>query len=298
MLFQIQALIDMPSIGVKKGDLGGFIGSDECLSHAGNCWVFEESTVALGCIVIQNAQVKGRSHVSGKSRLGGNCVIENSDIKNGSFVRAESLVKGSTLNKSGISERTEIINSRLTQIRIMSGKVNNSRLQSVSSESLVFHNDAQIDDCDMDFYDEKPYVFSSIQMKKVYATGLNVFQIAETTILTNVSFVGDSELSIGTPLSADKNICYLIGKEELVEVNSGQLTMVNSTIKGQITVSGIVQMENSELFGHATILNHTPECVSLVNTKVLECASIHKSSGMKSSTFENQLISGDTRVVC
>lgn len=39
-LYRIQALVDIPSIGVKAGDLGGWIESESNLSQEGDAWVF------------------------------------------------------------------------------------------------------------------------------------------------------------------------------------------------------------------------------------------------------------------
>jgi hypothetical protein len=40
---QLRALIDIPEIGVKIGDLGGFIEKENNLSHEGICWLFPKT---------------------------------------------------------------------------------------------------------------------------------------------------------------------------------------------------------------------------------------------------------------
>ena len=44
-LYRIQALIDIPSIGVIAGDLGGWLESESNLGQDGNAWVCENALV-------------------------------------------------------------------------------------------------------------------------------------------------------------------------------------------------------------------------------------------------------------
>ena len=60
-LFQIQAVTDFGR--VSKGELGGYIQSEQCLSQSGNAWVSG------------NAQVYGNAHVSGDAQVSGNALV-------------------------------------------------------------------------------------------------------------------------------------------------------------------------------------------------------------------------------
>lgn len=60
-LYRIQALRDIGD--VKAGDLGGYIQSEDNLSHDGNAWVYG------------NAQVYGRARVSGNARVYGSAQV-------------------------------------------------------------------------------------------------------------------------------------------------------------------------------------------------------------------------------
>lgn len=296
--FQIKALVDIPTIGVKKGDLGGFIANEKCLSHEGDSWVFEGGFVALGSVVTENAQVMGDTRVSGNSNIRGNSIVENSLIQHASYIRGKSVVKDSTVSRCLLREDVQVHKSRLTQIEMFYGSVKNTRLCSIAADKLVFEKYADIEDCDMDFYDADARVTSLIDMKKVISTGLNVFQIAERTMMMDTFFTGESELRIGTPTSPETNTCYLMGKEGELDVGNAKLTLVNSTIKGDISLEGLIEMNNSEMFGHTAISNKTSQSVSLINSKVLECAVIEKSNGTKESKFENDHIMGDAHIKC
>lgn len=66
-LYRIRALRDF--LNVKAGDLGGFIESEDNLSHKGNCWVYKDA------FVFGNAQVYGNALVFGKAKVYDNAQV-------------------------------------------------------------------------------------------------------------------------------------------------------------------------------------------------------------------------------
>ena len=69
-LYQIKALTDIPSIGVKAGDLGGYIEKEDNLSQLGTCWMSGDARVFGDAWVYDSAQVYGLCtrtplHISG-----------------------------------------------------------------------------------------------------------------------------------------------------------------------------------------------------------------------------------------
>ena len=58
-LHRIKALRD--SSGAKRGDLGGFLESEDNLSHQGDCWVSGDAKVFEDAKVYGNAQVYGNA---------------------------------------------------------------------------------------------------------------------------------------------------------------------------------------------------------------------------------------------
>ena len=73
VLYRICALKDFSDI--KKGNLGGWIESEENLSQIGNCWVYDEAQVYGEARLSAAAQVHGKISVSGKARLSGEAII-------------------------------------------------------------------------------------------------------------------------------------------------------------------------------------------------------------------------------
>lgn len=66
-LYQIRALRDFGN--VKKGELGGYIESEENLSHDGLCWVSDQAMVMDKAIVSDDAFVRRFAKVSGCARI-------------------------------------------------------------------------------------------------------------------------------------------------------------------------------------------------------------------------------------
>ncbi|WP_412058015.1 hypothetical protein [Bartonella sp. DGB2] len=84
-LYRIQALRDFGD--VEAGDLGGFIESEDNLSHEGDCWVadnacvFEYARVRDDAIVSGNAKISGYATIDGDTHVSGNTVLTHDYIK-------------------------------------------------------------------------------------------------------------------------------------------------------------------------------------------------------------------------
>jgi hypothetical protein len=74
-LYRIKALIDIPSINVKKGDLGGFVESERNLSQEGNCWMADEAIVFGEAKVFGAARVYEQASVYGEARVFGEAEV-------------------------------------------------------------------------------------------------------------------------------------------------------------------------------------------------------------------------------
>lgn len=74
-LHRIKALVDIPSSGVKKGELGGWVEGENNLSQEGDCWVFQEARVSGHAKVTQNARVAGHAVVCENATLQGSCFV-------------------------------------------------------------------------------------------------------------------------------------------------------------------------------------------------------------------------------
>ena len=112
-LYRIEALKDFGEI--KKGDKGGFIASENNLSHEGNAWVSDDACVygsacvygdacVFGCAcVYDNALVSGNGQVYGNARVCGNARVYNhayvygdARVYGDTFVRGDARVWGNS----------------------------------------------------------------------------------------------------------------------------------------------------------------------------------------------------------
>ena len=92
-LFRIRAKI---SFGIfKKGKLGGYIESENNLSHFGNAWVSDNALVCDDAFVCGNAFVYGNAKVSGNAWVSDNArVSDNALVCGNAFVYGNALVYG------------------------------------------------------------------------------------------------------------------------------------------------------------------------------------------------------------
>lgn len=104
-LYRIRALRDFGN--VKKGALGGFVKSEDNLSHDGNCWIWDAATVydnarvsgdaqILDCAEVwRNAKIYGNARISGDASVGGNAeVFGNAHVTEYARVAGNSRVYG------------------------------------------------------------------------------------------------------------------------------------------------------------------------------------------------------------
>lgn len=103
ILYRIQALKDFGY--VKAGNIGGWIESEDNLSHEGDCWVNDNAMVYGKSEVRGNAKVYGNSKIYDNACVCGNTyVYENSQIYGNSFVYGNAKVCGN----AKVYENTEI----------------------------------------------------------------------------------------------------------------------------------------------------------------------------------------------
>ena len=72
-LYRIEALKDFGEI--KNGDKGGFIESEDNLSHEGDAWVSDNAHVYGNACVFDNSQVYGNAFVSGYAQVYGDAFV-------------------------------------------------------------------------------------------------------------------------------------------------------------------------------------------------------------------------------
>ena len=80
---------------VKKGDFGGFIQSEENLSHEGNCWVSQNAGVASKAKVYEDALVGNNAKIYGQAQVYGRAMIfENAKVGDEAQVYGRAIISG------------------------------------------------------------------------------------------------------------------------------------------------------------------------------------------------------------
>lgn len=297
MVFQIRALIDLPDIGVKAGDLGGYIGDERCLSHANQCWVFAGSSVTLGSRVRNRAQVKGNSMVTGHSIVRGTAVVIDSEILSGSTVQGNSRVKSSDISeKCIISGNSNIQTSRLRSVKLVDSQIVDSTVQSLRADQLVFEKPVDIDNSHLEMHADEPFVMKKLLMKRVTAIDVVEFRIFEETSMIDVVFEGETSLLIGKVNSPVSNATCLIGGSEGLLLDGVKLTMTNSSLLGDGEVKGNIELENSTVEDIISITNDMDDPLHLLNVNVSECVSFYKYYLKGRTTIRNEQFRGDVKV--
>ena len=92
-LYRIEALKDFN--GVKKGDKGGFIESEQNLSQNGNCWIYNNAMVYDDAVIDDNACVYDNVCVFDNAHVYGNAMIyENAKVYGNVQVSDDAVVCG------------------------------------------------------------------------------------------------------------------------------------------------------------------------------------------------------------
>ena len=111
-LFRIRALVDIPGILVRKGDIGGYVESEANLSQEGHCWLFgnaqvvgdatvsdnatvhDSARIRGGSEILESATVRGNATICGNSSISGNAFIEGCVWIHNSSVRGDAVIDG------------------------------------------------------------------------------------------------------------------------------------------------------------------------------------------------------------
>jgi len=94
ILHRVQALKNFG--GVKKGDLGGWIETEDNLSQDGNAWVRDNACVSENARVFGDAQIYDNAQISGHAYIWGNAqVCDNARVFGYAQIRDDAQVFGS-----------------------------------------------------------------------------------------------------------------------------------------------------------------------------------------------------------
>lgn len=108
---RVVALVDIPSKGVSKFDVGGKVDNEGNLSQHGDCWLDYESEVTDGSSLSGDAYLSS-SKLTERTKVSGRAYISNSFVKR-SNISGNSSVNKSTIIDSSLSGNSRISNSQV-----------------------------------------------------------------------------------------------------------------------------------------------------------------------------------------
>lgn len=92
-VYRIKALKDFGN--VKKGDIGGFVESEENLSQEGDCWIYDNAVACDYAVVHDNSIVHDNVIVKNCAVVRDNTIIcDNAEIKNHAVVCDNTIICG------------------------------------------------------------------------------------------------------------------------------------------------------------------------------------------------------------
>lgn len=261
--YLIEALVDIPSMKVSVGDLGGWISSEENLSHEGTCWVSDNAVVVQDAIISEDAHIKKNAFIAERARISGNSVISGSaqiggDANiNNSRISTHVVIKGSVV----------IIESRIGGKTKISGNVEIFKSGIVTDGGLITHD-------------------VNITNSKVYGTNIHISNHAR--ILTS---------TVGTSIETNRGLRIhemaviekaVINSDKQVEIGGKAQILEHASVNGKdILINGLVVVR-----GYARIRSHS----SLRELAVVDGGDV-KPTSMDYYDLENAVISGDTHVI-
>lgn len=118
LLRQIIALTDFND--VKTGDVGGWVDDESVLAQTGNCWIYDENTLAFaGSVISGHARITQPCLIRDNVRISDNAWIDHAEISHGARISDNVTIQSSTVrgdcHLSGdarILQQSEIIAAR------------------------------------------------------------------------------------------------------------------------------------------------------------------------------------------
>ena len=97
-LKHIQISANLYMANIKPGDLGGYVESEDNLSHEGTCWVNDDAKVYGKAFVYENACITGNASVFGHAKVYGNAFIGGKSIvRDSAMIHEDAHITGHAL---------------------------------------------------------------------------------------------------------------------------------------------------------------------------------------------------------
>lgn len=278
---------------VNKGDLGGYISNEACLSHKGNCWVGDKAKVAMDdyrvkdvskdCVVTGNALVCGNAVIENSKEISGNCQIRgnttvilskvsdnavvrgNATVINNSFIRDNSCITGDAFVETvNALDSAKIDGKAIVRGGTISDKVKISgcHLYATSVSDNVVIKDPLGKKTDWAYHlDDKGFPRNSYNIYRCKIKGnaqiIGKPRITESVIEDKAMICDEAEISksqiSGNAVVSDRAKVLEHSKIGENATISKNAEVTNSVVKGNAVVSDVACVRNSILDSEAQI---------------------------------------------
>lgn len=256
-LYRIRAIRDIPLWGVKAGDFGGLIESESNLLTFGDAWIGKDAKVT-GNARINFGHVNGRSHVFGDALLKRGIITDsivcgNADI-DGDFLFLNSKITNGEFLGAGTMVDSVLENVSLVPLHYDAFAFNNVHV--ISKEPFSAQGKQIWSDVSLNVNSGK--VTQALEMRDS-ELNIELFQIFQKT---EIAYLSANNLSLR--LTTGRHYASLDPIEEVIvmkgfcfseplTITADYVTVYSSIIEGNISLAGILHIENSTIQDYASI---------------------------------------------
>lgn len=288
-VIQIEALKDIPAIGVKKGDLGGWLEHPHFLSQHGNCWVGEHAFVFNHSKVAGDVLVSGHSKVFNECELQGNGKVINSMLTM-TTASGEFLYQDSQLNNVYLPNQAEVRHSILKNIETREHVKRficlHSTLEFLSNGELL----------------KGSYSFENTTIKSshsMFSGRLNLKEVDFDVANSECHIYGDSSLTyvkaVNEPtIYVEASTIKGESKENPVEMKGRVFDIDQSIIEGHTRLIGEIRIVSSQINGDVEIHVEKDSQLEIQRSKISDMVFVGVESE-RNAKLEDAVIFGDGR---
>jgi len=263
---------------IPKGTLGGWVASEECLSHDGSCWLDEKSMADYESSITEDAYVSKKSvitrgvQVSGKAKLvhssiwGDTMISGNSLLKDGRIkdcvIDGEVAITDSDIEKSTLTGKVLVKKSKMKHVTVENqsstlNEIRYTRLLLAEEGKIKVNAPIYLRNCDLNL--QEFVVNHSLSMEHVKGESQCICVIVPT-YLKNIQLLRSSQLFFNHGKDVDdlsvKHSMIGTGESGNGIVLGGKIILSGekgSLVGGKVVLQGDIDLVDSELHDNFSI---------------------------------------------
>lgn len=309
-LNQIYAVVDIPEHGVIKGDIGGYIESENNLSHEDSCWLRQYSEVSGEAVVKENAIIDSFSIIRGRSIIGKDVKVEENSIIDNSTILNGVKINNAAIDRSHLNGRVVVIDGLLHYAKVEGTEtasgigVHLSHCVFMKNKSPLFitnkgYQELRLDEVRLTFKDSSSRhdIRGFGYIRNVYGESVSTFTVNNEMRIQHVNLSGLAGLI------APKESAYIFlrgeSTEKFITFHEGTVELSDSNISGQLYVEGFVVATELEASDFVVILNKKKNSrLHIKNVELRELATLIHSAQKHPDAIEaiQMYLDGESKI--